>query len=75
MPDQDKLKAVSNLMKKPRVCPILPQRLSIPTLTKFKFLTQENNFPPKKKKKKEFATRKNVLKCSDLLPNPLVPST
>ena len=71
MPDQDKLKAVSNLMKKPRVCPILPQRLSIPTLTKFKFLTQENHFH----KKAELTTRKNVLKCSDLLPNPQFPST
>ena len=41
MPEQDQLNVVSNLMKKPRLCPILPQWVSIPTLTKSKFLTRE----------------------------------
>ena len=56
MPDQDQLKVVSNLMKKPRVCPILPQWVSIPTLTKSKFLTQENHFH----KQTELATGKKM---------------
>ena len=66
MPDQDKLKAVSNLMKKPRVCPILPQRLSIPTLTKFKFLTQEP-FPQKSRinnQKKCFKMFRSITKST-----------